>query len=92
MCSAITRTLTKIDKFHIPIELTITVDDDSGTFNTALSTKYDFSRADFVSLNFYLNDINWDSVFAASDIDKCVSYLYELFNVGYLFYVPVVSK
>lgn len=84
--------LTIVDKFHEPLDFFLTLNNElEDTTSACMSSKYDFKKADFTSLNLFLENINWSSLFKSCDIQQAVSYFYEVLHIGFFFCVPMAK-
>lgn len=81
--------LTKVDKFHYPIDIFLTLESHISPHNNRSVKKLDFKKADFTSLNLFLNNINWKPVFDSCDIQSAVKMFYDLLEVGFLLCIPL---
>lgn len=81
--------LSKVDKFHDPLDISVQFVDNVADVRPNNMYRYNFVKADYLSLNVFLSNINWSSLFVSCDINKLVVYLYEIIHVGISLCVPL---
>lgn len=82
--------MVKIDRYHPPIEIEFSFGIDNVAEPNPDRHEYNFRKADYDSLNSYLDQIDWNIEFlACSDVDSMVERFYGLMTAGFERFVPL---
>lgn len=80
--------LSKVDKFHPPLEISIDVIDYRPSLATTPRNSYNFKRDDLAALSVHLSSANFDQL-ANLDLDTALDKFYSIMYGAFDRYVPV---
>lgn len=80
--------LSIVDKYHKPLEIHVILNSSTLDSSDGKTERYDYKKADYHSLNVFLRNVDWISLFHNCDVQLSVSNFYEILNVGILLCVP----
>lgn len=88
--SKCTSPLSKVDVFHEPLDIFVSITSNIRDVPSYKNILYDFRKTDFVSLNLFLGSVNWNTVFDDCSVDSATNFMYDILFVGFDHSVPLV--